>query len=135
MAEPAIKTTVRVDGLAELVKAVRKIDPTTAKEMRPKLVALAGKVLAAIRPGMVRGPSGRFADSAKVRATSKSAGIAWSRASVPYAGAVEFGGYPKGRPYIASGRYIFPVVDQMRGQIEAEVSKAMDELIESAGLS
>lgn len=127
--------TVRVEGLADLVKAVRSIDPTTAKSMRAKLVAISGQVLTVIRPKMPVGTSGKFQSSAKVRATTKTAGISWTKSAVPYAGAVEFGGWPEGRTYVKSGRYIFPTVDGMRGEIEDQIEAAMDALIVEAGLA
>jgi hypothetical protein len=34
-------------------------------------------------------------------------------ASVPYAGAVEFGGYPGDRPFESGGRYLFPAAESL----------------------
>jgi hypothetical protein len=35
------------------------------------------------------------------------------RSSVPYAGPVEFGGYPGNRPYLPQGRYLFPAAGRL----------------------
>jgi len=53
---------------------------------------------------------------------------------VPYAGAVEFGGYPHAREYIAKGRYVFPTVEAERSEIEEQLEQVLEEVIRAAGL-
>jgi hypothetical protein len=52
--------------------------------------------------------SGRLAGDVRVSASRSGAGVRMGRASLRYAGPVDFGGYPGERPYIRDGRYLFP---------------------------
>jgi hypothetical protein len=52
------------------------------------------------------------------------------RASIPYAGPVDFGGWPEGREYVSSGRYLFPAAGELAGTAAelyaAETQHALD---------
>jgi hypothetical protein len=56
---------------------------------------------------------GRLAGSVRVSATRSGAGVrVGNKGTVPYAGAVDFGGYPPKKstayPFISAGRYLYP---------------------------
>jgi hypothetical protein len=47
------------------------------------------------------------------------------RASLPYAGPLEFGGWPAGREFVASGRYLFPAAGRLAGEAAELYSNAL----------
>jgi hypothetical protein len=77
------------------------------------VMAQAGKEAAAPVASQARstypvGPTGRLAADVRVSGTRSGAAVRVGRASIPYAGAVDFGGWPPGREFLADGRYLFP---------------------------
>lgn len=64
-------------------------------------------VAAAVRESVPR-DSGRLAGDVRVTGGKTGAAVRMGRASVPYAGPVDFGGWPEGRDYEAGGRFLFP---------------------------
>jgi hypothetical protein len=106
---------IRVEGLRELQRELRRLNTELPKELRGRLRTIAARVA-----GLLRGPAPPLVGQARVTL---------------YAGPVEFGGWPKGRPYVAKGRYIFPTVEAERSEIEAELERISDEFLAKAGLS
>jgi hypothetical protein len=53
-------------------------------------------------------PAGTMAADVRISATRSGAKVSMGRKSLPYAGPLEFGGWPHGRQFIANGRYLFP---------------------------
>jgi hypothetical protein len=77
------------------------------------VMAQAGKEAAAPVAAQARsaypvGATGRLAADVRVSGTRSGAAVRVGRASIPYAGAVDFGGWPPGRAFLADGRYLFP---------------------------
>lgn len=122
---------ITVTGLNELLRALRHLDKEFPKQLRGHLKGIAERVAEQVRAKLPR-VSGHMAENTTARATQKSAGISWR--NTPYAGPVEFGGYPSGREYVAKGRYIFPTVEAERSEIELELEAALVEVIDAAGL-
>jgi len=59
--------------------------------------------------------TGKLRHSVRVNATKsgasmRSGGASWK---VAYAGPADFGGYPEGWPYIATGRYMYPAATEL----------------------
>jgi hypothetical protein len=71
-------------------------------------------VAAAVRSSLPH-DSGRLSGTVRVTASRSGAAVREGRASVPYAGPVDFGGYPGDRPYQAGGRYLFPAATMLAG--------------------
>lgn len=65
-----------------------------------------------------------------VSATRTGAAVRMGRKAVPYAGPVEFGGWPEGREYIPGGRYLFPAAHALANSAAslyaAGVQRAID---------
>jgi hypothetical protein len=57
--------------------------------------------------------SGRLAGSVRTSGTRSGAAVRVGSKALPYAGPVDFGGYPAGREYVAAGRYLFPAAEQL----------------------
>jgi hypothetical protein len=94
------------------VAAGVKVAEPLARRIRSALPSITGDLSGTVRVGKVR-------TGARIRVGT---------ASVPYAGPVEFGGHPEGRPYLAGGRYVFPTA---QGQA-ATAAKAYTEEVQAA---
>lgn len=88
---------VRVEGLAQLRKDLRQIQPAARREITRGLKEGAVVVAATARPLARRGATGRLAAGFRPGAAGNSAFV---RNRVPYAGVHEFGGVirPRGVP-------------------------------------
>lgn len=75
----------------------------------------AAEPIASTVRGSVPQDSGALAGDVRVTASRTGAAVRMGRASIPYAGAVDFGGWPEGRDYQASGRYLFPAAGELAG--------------------
>lgn len=122
---------IQVTGLRELQRALKQLDVELPKEFRGRLKAVAERVAQIVRSRLPH-VTGTMIRNTKARATTKGAGISWRNI---YSGPVEFGGWPRGRPYVAKGRYIYPTVDAERSMIEAEVEQIVDHYLQRAGLA
>jgi hypothetical protein len=83
-----------------------------------KALAAAGKsavapVVAAVQATVPR-VSGDLAGTIRSSGTKSGAAVRMGSAAVPYAGAVDFGGYPPDSyPYESGGRYLFPAAETL----------------------
>jgi hypothetical protein len=68
----------------------------------------AAPIAAQARSSYPTGATGRLAASVRFSGTRSGASVRVGSASVPYAGPVDFGGWPEGRQYLTNGRYLFP---------------------------
>lgn len=86
-------------------------------------------VAAAARESLPR-DTGTLAGDVRVSATRTGAAVRMGRKAVPYAGPVEFGGWPEGREYIPGGRYLFPAAHALANSAAslyaAGVQRAID---------
>ncbi len=125
---------IRIDGLRELSKSLRLVEDGLQKEITGVFKRAAEKVADEARRRVpVR--SGRLRDSIRPYATQRAAGVRMGKARVPYAGPVEFGGYPKARPFVAEGRYIYPAFTSMIPQVRRQVEDELADLVRQAGLA
>lgn len=69
--------------------------------------------IAAAAQAAVPHVSGTLGGDIRVTASRTGAAVRMGRSSVPYAGPVEFGGYPGNRPYLPQGRYLFPAAGRL----------------------
>ena len=110
---------VKVDviGLRALIRDLKRMgDPGSAvlADMAAAGHRAAEPVAAAIESALphvdVPGghPAGTIAATTRILGTKSGAKVAVGSKRLPYAGPLEFGGWPAGRPIVAAGRYIFP---------------------------
>jgi hypothetical protein len=126
---------VDVIGLRALQRDLAKATDPRAGElsaaMRKAGGAAAAPVAEAAR-GAVPVDSGRLSGDIRVNASRTGATVRMGRASVPYAGPVDFGGYPGDREYLAGGRYLFPAAQGLAGTVadrySTEIQRALDGL-------
>jgi hypothetical protein len=117
-------------GLKALAKDLAKMSDPRAGIML-KAMAQAGKesmdpIANAVRsayPSLTGGLRG------SVRTSGSRSGAAvrvGTKAKVPYAGPVDFGGYPGERPYIADGRYLYPTAKSLLNAAVQRYEQAID---------
>jgi hypothetical protein len=112
-----VAPTVGVIGLRALNRDAKRLCADTGP--LNKALSDAGKkasapILAAVRSSVPK-DSGALGGSARVTASRSGAAVRMGRASVPYAGPVDFGGWPGDRGYEAGGRYLFPAGQRLAG--------------------
>jgi hypothetical protein len=124
--------TVDVVGLRALVRDANRL----CADAGPlnKALSAAGKQAAEPVAAQARSSypqvTGRLAGSVRTSGTRSGASIRAGSASVPWAGPVDFGGYPAGRAYVTNGRYLFPAATALATQAaelySAGAQKAFD---------
>jgi hypothetical protein len=78
-------------------------------------------------------PAGTLAGDIRVSATKTGAKVRMGRASIRYAGPVEFGGYPPGRAYLPQGRYLFPAAARLGPEAARTYSDALEAALARMG--
>jgi hypothetical protein len=131
---------VVIGGLAALKRDLNRL---AADESGPLFNAMKRAGYAAVEPvvpatraRLPTGGSGRLAGSLRASAYKSGAAVRMGSKSVPYAGWVEFGGtrrrpHDSNRPYIRSGRYLFPAAADLSPAAAAAYTRALDEMFGS----
>ncbi len=125
--------TIRIDGLRELSRALKQLEDGLQKEIGTVFKGAATKV-ASIAKGRINSRSGRLAGSITPFGTQRQAGVRMGKASIPYAGPYEFGGYPKGRPFMAEGRAIYPTFKEQAPVVQRDIEDGLKSLIRKYNL-
>lgn len=134
---------IQIRGLAEFKAVVRAMDANTPKQMKNALNGVAKIVVVGAR---VRTPvkSGRLRGSIRAASTPTRAQIRMGSGTVRYAGFIDYGGKAgprantqghqvRGRPFIRTGRIMYPAFIQQRPLIEAELRKALIAVATTSG--
>lgn len=130
---------IKIEGLAEFSRSLRKLDAELPKGLR-----LAGNEAAQIvvdwAVARVPRKTGRAAQSIKARSTRTEARVVGYGAQVPYGPWLDFGGRvgrakSVKRPFIKSGRFIYPGYSNNADQIHEVLVKALLRVAESADLA
>jgi len=127
--------TVAVVGLRALTRDIAKM--TDDRGPLFKAMAAAGRAaaepVAAVTRSSLPQHTGRLAGDVRVSATKSGAAVRMGRASIRYAGWVEFGGtrrvpHTSRRQYDPRGRYLFPAAVQMAPTAARLYSEAVNEI-------
>lgn len=113
MTEPVVTVT----GLKELQRALKAFDEG-AKDLKAAN-KLAAEYVAKKAASKVPVLTGRMRASIRAAGQARGGLVRMGKGSLPYAGPLEFGGYPGSRPYIAAGRYLFPTAKASKPEITA----------------
>lgn len=129
---------IRVEGLAEFVRAVKKADRDLGKGIRLAFNAAADLLVSRVRP-LIPKRSGAAAASLKASSTQTGARVAVGGTKAPYYPWVDFGGSvgphkASKRPFYKEGRYLYPTLRETRPEIEALARAGMVATAERAGL-
>lgn len=131
---------IKVRGLNELAKSLRRIDPELAKELRVVLNDAAETVAVRARR-KVPSRSGRAARSVKAKSTRTLARVAGGGNRAPYYPWLDFGGAvgkrnSVRRKYQPKGRYIYPEYFKARdaGEFQDTMHDGLLSVLRKAGL-
>lgn len=131
---------IHVQGLNEFAKAIRRIDPELAKELRVVQNRAADTVVSRARPGVPK-RSGRAARSIKAKSTRTLSRVAGGGKRAPYYPWLDFGGKvgrrrSVRRPFRKKGRYIYPAYYRARdsGEFQDQMHDGLVDVLRRAGL-
>jgi len=129
---------VRVSGMAETQRSLKKLDPELSKAFRKEFLTI-GKKIAADAKTEVPSVSGKARGSIRAGMKGQTPYVAGGKASVPYYGWLDFGsrtpksGQPRSvGPWKGSGsgpkrgRFIYKAIDKNRAVIKAGAKEAFD---------
>jgi hypothetical protein len=102
MAEPP--GDVRILGVRELQYGARRLADNIETRAHAEFRTVADQVATMVR-SRVPHRSGRMAASLSGESASDGASVGYD---LVYAGPVDYGGWPPGRPYVSEGRYLYP---------------------------
>lgn len=130
---------IAIGGLAQLSRALKKVDSEAPKRLRVGLNEGANLLVDRTRP-TIPSRSGRARASLAARSTRTAARVAVGGRRAPYYPWLDFGGQgrrpgrPAPRTFIREGRYIFPTLARVRADIEQSLSDAIRQVVRDAGL-
>ena len=129
---------VRVSGMAETQRSLKKLDPELSKAFRKEFLTI-GKKIALDAKTEVPRVSGKARGSIRAGMKGQTPYVAGGKASVPYYGWLDFGsrtpksGQPRSvGPWKGSGsgpkrgRFIYKAIDKNRAVIKAGAKEAFD---------
>jgi hypothetical protein len=129
---------VKIEGLRELQKALKKAEGMAPTEIRLALNEAAEFVAEKARVNVPK-RSGRASASIKAQSSQRLARVKAGGAKVPYYGWLDFGGSvgrnnSVKRPFLKDGRYIYPAFYSNKDEVQAKLVTAIDALLRKAGL-
>lgn len=121
---------IRVRGLNEFVRNLRKIDKTLPKELKAGLNEAAGVVVQWAQPRVPMGATGKARRSVRAKSTARMAQVTGGGARVPYYPWLDFGGRVGRkrsvvRPFDKGGRYIYPGYAAKQDEVQALIVEAL----------
>jgi hypothetical protein len=130
---------IEVGGLAQLSRALKKVDNDAPKQLRIGLNSAAGLLVDRTKPKIPQ-DTGAARRSMVARSTRTSARVAVGGNKARYFPWLDFGGQgrrsgrPAARPFLREGRYVYPTLRQIRPQIEAQLQASISAVVRDAGL-
>jgi hypothetical protein len=133
-----VTAPIRVEGLAEFSRNLKKLNGDLPKALRIALNEAADIVVKGARPKVPR-RSGRAAASVKARSTRTSSRVVGGSNRVPYYPWLDFGGrVGKGksvrRPFLKEGRYIYASYFANTDEYGKVLEEALLEVARQAGV-
>lgn len=132
---------IKIDGLTEFSKALKDMGAELPKGLRLALNACADVVITPARAGM---PSvtGRAKSSIRATSTQDKVRVTEGGKKAPWVPWLDYGGEgkrkgrPAKRPYIKSGRFLYPVYFKKRdsGEFETILTDGLIEVARAAGV-
>lgn len=129
---------IKVTGLAEFNRNLKRLDANLPKALRLALNDAADVIVSDAKPRIPR-RSGKAAGSVRARSTRTKARITGGGARAPYYPWLDFGGRvgrrkSVKRPVLADGRYIYSAYFRRRGEFQEGLEKALLDVVRQAGL-
>ena len=135
---------IRIEGLREFQRALKQMDGESQKKLKVVLDTAARTVsMGAGRRVPTR--TGRASASLRAQSSQREAKVVGGSKKVPYYGWLDFGGrVGRGRtgpnsgsvrrPFIKTGRYMYPAYAANRDSIQKALENGLVELVHEAGL-
>jgi hypothetical protein len=128
---------IHVEGLKEYGKALRDIDKGLGPELRKGLNEVARIVVDAAVPLIPR-RTGAAAESVKPGSTQRGAAVKIGGDRAPYYQWLDFGGAvgrnkSVRRPYLKSGRYVYPALARKRPEAVEKLEEVLGRLAKEQG--
>ncbi|KAB1925150.1 HK97 gp10 family phage protein [Micromonospora noduli] len=130
---------IRIDGLAEFSRNLRKLENDLPKGIRLAGNEAAELVVTGARAAMPR-RTGRAARTVKAKSTRTAARVSSGSARVPYVPWLDYGGEGrrKGRPayrtFKKDGRYVYPAFYRQRDAVQQVLEQGLLRVAKSAGV-
>lgn len=129
---------IKITGLADFSRNLRKLDNDLPKALRVAHNQVAQVVVDWAQPRVPR-KSGRAAQSVKARSTRTESRVQGGSTRAPHYAWLDFGGRvgqkkSVQRPFIKSGRYIYPGLSANYAQIEDLLTRSLLDVARQAGV-
>lgn len=129
---------IKVEGLAEFSRALKKLDADLPKMVRLANNTAADLLISRVRP-LIPSRTGKARASLKAQSTRTSARISVGGPKASYYPWLDFGGATGRqksvvRPFYKEGRYIYPTLRKYGDEIAQEQYTALAEIAKKAGL-
>lgn len=132
---------IKIDGLTQFAKRIKQVDTELPKMLRKTLNVVAGVVVDATRPN-IPSRSGKARASVKAASLRDAVRVKAGGTKAPWYPWLDYGGEgrikgrPPKRPFIKSGRYLYPAYFKKRdsGELLELANKGLLEVVEAAGL-
>lgn len=129
---------IKIKGLIEFQRALKNVENGAQKQLRVVFNAVAETVAAGARR-RVPTKSGKAKSSVKVASSQREAIVKAGGARVSYYPWLDFGGRvgihkSVSRPFVQTGRYLYPAYDANRASIFPALEKGLEDLVRSSGL-
>jgi len=134
-----VPNTIKVEGLKEFSRGLRKLDTEAPKQLRIALNGSATLLADKTRP-KIPSDTGAARGSVKASSTRTSARVAIGGRRAPYLPWLDFGGQgrrpgrPAARQFRKDGRYVFVTLEQIQGEITRSLEDGIRQVARNAGL-
>jgi hypothetical protein len=134
-----VDSKIKVEGLAQLQKALRRIDSEAPKGLRLVANQAADLLIDKTRP-LIPSVTGAARSSLRAQSTRTSAKVAVGGRKAGYYPWLDFGGEgrvrgrPAHREFIKEGRYLYPTLARESGAIEKILQTGIVLVAQNAGL-
>lgn len=132
---------IKIEGLSEFVRNLKKLDSDLPKAARLAGNEAANLIVGVAKPKVPRGPGrgGHAANSVKAKSTRTAARVAGGGKKYPYYGWLDFGGAvgrnrSVTRPFLKSGRYIWAAYDAHSDDVYKRLAGALVDVARQAGV-
>lgn len=133
-----MQPTIQVQGLKEFARALRRVDAAAAKQIRIVNNDAAGLVVDRARP-KIPARTGRARASLRLRSTRTLVRVAAGGDRAPWYPWLDWGGRTGPgksvrRPFIQEGRYLYPTLREVSGEVRSAMEDGLARIAREAGL-
>lgn len=135
----AVIEPIRIEGLAEFNRALRRLDAEAPKGLRLAHNAAGQIVVDTARPKMPK-KSGRAQASVKAKSTRTATRVSAGSNRAPYVPWLDYGGegrikgHPPKREFKKGGRYVYPAFHEKRDDVQRQLERGLLQVVAAAGL-